>query len=65
MARAKMLSHHRIGAIEMKTPRSLRSVRNQQSSADAKARALYFYLVEDLDTMSCFFADHVIGLGPR
>ena len=65
MAKAEMLSHHRIGAAEMKTPRFLRSVWSQQSSAEAKAKALYYDLVEDLDTVSYFFADHVMGFGPR
>ena len=64
MERAETLSHHRVGAVEMKTPRSLSNVRSQQSSTEAKARALYSDSVEDLDTVSCFLTDHVMGLGP-
>ena len=65
MARANTLSHHRIGAARRKTPKSLRSIRIQQSSAAAETKALYLASAEERETMGYFLADHVIGELPR
>ena len=65
MARANTLSHHRIGAAQRKTPKSLRSIRIQQSSAATETKALYLASAEERETMGYFLADHVIGELPR
>ena len=57
IARVEMLSHQRIGAFGIKTPRSLSKVWSQQTIAEARAKARYSDSVEDRDTVSCFFVD--------
>ena len=57
MASVETLSHQRIGVWERKMPRSLRSVRIQQSSVEAMARALYSNSMDDLEIVGCFLAD--------
>ena len=65
IARAETLSHHKIGASTRKTPSSLSKVWSQHNSAEAKARARYSDTILERETVSCFLADHVIGLEPR
>ena len=60
MARVDTLSHQRIGAAQRKTPKYLRSILIQQSSAATEAKALYSTSVEERDTVGYFLADHVI-----
>ena len=55
IARAKTLSHHKIGGWE----------RIQHNSAEAMARALYSDSVEERETVGCFLANQVIVLEPR
>jgi hypothetical protein len=62
IAKAETLSHHKIGGSEMKMPRSWGKTRSQHTLTEAKARARYSASVDEQDTVSCFFADQVMGL---
>jgi len=65
MAKALTLSHHIKGGVERKIPKSLRSIRIQYNSAAVEAKALYSASVDDLETVDCFLADHVMGQFPK
>ena len=49
----------------MKMPRSRSKTRNQHTSTEAEASAQYSASVDERDTISCFFADQVMGLCPK
>ena len=47
------------------TPKSLRSIRIQQSSAAIETKALYLASTEEREIVGYFLADHVMGELPR
>ena len=64
-ANADTLSHQSMGGKDKKTPKSLIIILIQLNSIVVVAKALYSASVEDLDTVSYFLVDQLIGELPK